>query len=45
MEEHVIQSDMDRDDIMLYYTTVSTKLFLKFIIPNIYEFGFISCNF
>ncbi|VDI47227.1 acetoacetyl-CoA synthetase, partial [Mytilus galloprovincialis] len=22
MEEHVIQSDMDRDDIMLYYTTV-----------------------
>ncbi|CAG2247060.1 AACS [Mytilus edulis] len=22
MEEHVIQSDMDRDDVMLYYTTV-----------------------
>jgi hypothetical protein len=24
MEEHMIQSNMNRDDIMLYYTTVST---------------------
>ena len=23
LEEHIIQSDMTRDDIMLYYTTVS----------------------
>lgn len=23
LEEHIIQSDMTRDDIMIYYTTVS----------------------
>ena len=31
LEEHVIQSDMTRDDIMIYYTTVCNFSLLSFI--------------